>query len=198
MLNQKQDWEIRSRSECCSRCEKGFADNEPFVSRLTFSEEGYGREDFCMACWPQVADEPALSVWHSIFRLPPPPPPETVKRETAESLLRKLVAEDRPEHANTIYILAVMLERRRLLVEKDVQVREDGLKLRIYEYRKTNETFVIPDPELKLAELTHVQEEVVAMLSGSDNPPPAESAETTEAPAESAEAEPATLPQGES
>lgn len=138
------------------------------MSRLSYGEEGYQRADFCMDCWPDVATEPALSIWQSTFRLPPPPPPETVKRETAESLLRKLVADDQEQHRNTIYILAVMLERRRLLIERDVQVREDGLKLRIYEYRKTNETFVIPDPELKLAELTHVQEEVVAMLGGND------------------------------
>lgn len=138
------------------------------MSRLTYGESGYERADYCLDCWSVVSEEPALSIWQSTFRLPPPPPPEAVKRETAESLLRKLVAEDRPEHRNTIYILAVMLERRRLLVERDVQTREDGIKLRIYEYRKTNETFVIPDPELKLIELTHVQEEVVAMLGGNE------------------------------
>lgn len=172
MITQKQDWEIRSRAEACVRCEKPFADGEAFMARLTYGAEGYQRSDFCMACWPEVAGETALSIWQSTFRLPPPPPPETVKRETAESLLRKLVAEDQENHRNTIYILAVMLERRRLLIERDVQVREDGLKLRIYEYRKTNETFVIPDPELKLAELTHVQEEVVAMLGGNEESVP--------------------------
>lgn len=182
LINQKQDWEIRARGEYCARSQKPFADGEPFMSRLTYGEEGYAREDFCMEVWPQVAAEPALSIWQSVFRLPPPPPPETVKRETAESLLRKLIGEDNPAHANTIFILAVMLERRRLLVEKDVQVREDGLKLRIYEYRKTNETFVIPDPELKLAELAHVQEEVIAQLSGNETSaePPAEAAPTSE------------------
>ena len=159
------------------------------MSHLTYGEAGYQRSDFCMDCWPHVASEPALSIWQSTFRLPPPPPPETVKRETAESLLRKLVADDQADHRNTIYILAVMLERRRLLVERDVQVREDGLKLRIYEYRKTNETFVIPDPELKLAELTHVQEEVVAMLGGNEESgqAPDTSAPVESGPAESAE-----------
>ena len=166
MQGQKQDWEIRARGEQCARCEKPFADGESFMSRLTFGEEGYVREDFCMACWADIASEPALSIWQSVFRLPPPPPPEALKKETAESLLRALMAEDEAAHANAIYILAVMLERRRLLVEKDVQVREDGVKLRIYEYRKTNETFVIPDPELRLTELQHVQEEVLALLGG--------------------------------
>lgn len=134
-----------------------------------------------MACWADMTDAPALSIWQSVFRLPPPPPPETLKKETAESLLRKLIADDDLAHANTIYILAVMLERRRLLVEKDVQVREDGVKLRIYEYRKTNELFLIPDPELKLSELEHVQEEVVAMLGGGRSTD--EPAETSEPPA---------------
>jgi len=188
IVQQKQDWEIRGRSESCSRCQKTFADQEEFYSRLTYGEAGYQREDVCSACWVGVASEPALSIWQSVFRLPPPPPPETLKRETAESLLRKLIEEDRPEHANTIYILAVMLERRRLLVERDVQHREDGVKLRIYEYRKTNETFVIPDPELRLAELEHVQEEVVMMLGGH------ESAETAAEPVTTAAAPQTPLP----
>lgn len=182
MITQKQEWEIRARAELCARCEKPFADGEAFMARLTYGENGYQRADYCMECWAIVATEPALSIWQSTFRLPPPPPPETVKRETAESLLRKLVADDQPEHRNTIYILAVMLERRRLLIERDVITREDGMKVRIYEYRKTNETFVIPDPELKLAELTHVQEEVVAMLGGNE-----ESAKATDAQATSPE-----------
>lgn len=188
MINQKQDWDVRARSEACSKCGKPFADLDEFYSRLSFGEEGYKRDDFCTDCWAQVADEPAVSIWQSVFRLPPPPPPETLKKETAESLLRKLMEEDNPAHANTIYILAVMLERRRLLVERDVHVREDGTKLRVYEYRKTNETFVIPDPELKLAELEHVQEEVVAMLGGKDGgngdaPPPAGDAPAGDEPA---------------
>ncbi len=166
MIAQKNDWEIRARSEQCHGCHAPFGDQETFNSRLLFDAAGYRREDYCERCWPQVPEDAGtLSIWQSVFRLPPPPPPETVKRETAESLLRKLLAdEDSPGYANTIYILAVMLERRRILVEKDVQVREDGVKVRIYEYRKSNETFVIPDPELKLAELEEVQEEVVAML----------------------------------
>ncbi len=171
MINQKQDWDVRTRSEACVKCTKPFSDQEEFLSRLFFGEEGYQREDICRACWEAVSAEPALSIWQSVFRLPPPPPPETLRKETAESLLRKLIEEDNAAHANTIYILAVMLERRRLLVERDVLVREDGVKLRVYEYRKTNETFVIRDPELKLAELEHVQEEVVLMLGGGGEQP---------------------------
>jgi hypothetical protein len=57
-----------------------------------------------------------------------------------------------------------MLERKRVLVERDVTLRPDGMKLRIYEHRKTGEMFTIPDPDLRLDEVAAVQEEVNQLL----------------------------------
>lgn len=180
MIEQKQDWDIRERGEQCNGCERPFNDQEKFYSRLTFGPEGYERGDYCETCWEPRKDEEALSVWQSVFRMPPPPPEEPLKKETVESLLRKLMEEGGPGALNTIYILAVMLERRRLLVEKDVKTREDGMKVRVYEHRKTGESFLIPDPELKLSELEQVQEEVVVMLGGEPRNKPAENEEVFE------------------
>jgi len=165
-----QDWDIKQRGEACTGSGQPFADGQRYVSRLLFGEEGYAREDYAEENWNESLAEGALSVWRSTFRLPPPPPEEALKKETAESLLRKFMEEDNPGHANAIYILGVMLERRRILAEKDVQLRDDGTKLRVYEHRKTGETFVISDPGLKLTDLQHVQAEVVALLEG--RPPP--------------------------
>jgi hypothetical protein len=77
-----------------------------------------------------------------------------------------MVAKEDADDTNAIYILAVMLERKRILVEKDVQTREDKTKIRVYEHKKTGETFLVIDPELKLAEIEKVQEEVVGLLGG--------------------------------
>ena len=125
--------------------------------------EGYVRRDFCPACTPP-ADEPALSEWSSPFRAPAPKAPEPLRRETAESLLRELMETDRTDKRNSIFILAVMLERRRVFVEKSVSVQPDGLKIRVYEHRQTGESFVIPDPGLRLAEIEAVQTEVMQLL----------------------------------
>jgi hypothetical protein len=103
-----------------------------------------------------------------VFKLPPPPAPEALKKETAASLLRELMENKDAANQNTIYILAIMLERRRVLAERDVQTRKDGVKIRVYEHRKTGETFLIPDPCLKLSQLNEIQEEVVARLGGRD------------------------------
>lgn len=163
----EQDWDIKARSDACSQCEHEYEDQEPFYSKLTFEEDGYHRSDFCEKCWTPQVQANALSRWRTIYRSPAPPPEPAVKKETAESLLRELIETDRvAEHANTIYILAVMLERRRILVERDVQEREDGTLIRVYEHKKTNEVFMIPDPRLKLTELETVQAEVIALLDG--------------------------------
>lgn len=160
------EWNIREPSATCQICGRAFADREDIFSRLTFGAEGYDRHDCCAGCRPEAQPVEALSAWKSLYRKPAPPPPEPIQRETAESLLRQFMETEDPARRNVIFILAVMLERRRLLVERDVKTREDGLKVRIYEHRKTGETFVVPDPGLRLNELEQVQQEVTTLLGG--------------------------------
>ena len=178
------DWNIQAPANTCAACKKTFDDGEPLYSRLQFGAAGYARQDYCAICWSDPARTGATGVWKSVFRAPPPPPEEPLKKETAESLLRQLMETEDVRHGNAIFILAVMLERRRILAERDVQTREDGVKIRVYEHKKSGETFFIPDPQLKLAALQHVQEEVVALLGGEphkpENQPAAETAQPPE------------------
>lgn len=160
-----QDWNIKRRSAACSRCECAFADGETCFSALRDGEAGFERSDYCEKCWGHPESQDGLfSSWAGEFQAPEPEAPEVLKRETAESLLRRLIEEADPEFENVVYILAVMLERKRLLIERDVRKLEDGSPLRVYERRKTGETFLVHDPQLELDALTHVQEQVAAML----------------------------------
>jgi hypothetical protein len=101
----------------------------------------------------------------------PPPPVETIKRETAESLLRKLIELNDPRYIPAGYILAVMLERKRLLKVKEQMVR-DGQRVFIYEQPATGDVFTIIDPALQLNQLEQVQRDVGALLEHGLNPPP--------------------------
>ena len=89
-----------------------------------------------------------------------------LKKEDAGELLRKLITLDDPAMKNVIYVLAVMLERSKILVERDAKQLDDGLIRRVYEDRKNGDTFVILDPRLRLENLGEVQQQVVALLSG--------------------------------
>jgi len=159
-----ENWHVKKCSPQCAGCDNPFADKEALYSRLSFDEGEYLRHDFCESCWER--DDSGLSSWKTVFVVPPPDREEVVKKESAEALLRRLIAKDDEDDLNAIFILAVMLERKRILVERDVRTSEDRRKLRIYEHRKTGESLVVIDPELKLAELERVQEEVVVLLGG--------------------------------
>lgn len=165
-----QEWDIKARGELCSECTMPFQDRQQYFSALVYGEEGYVRQDFCGRCWMGGKKDATASYsqWQGIFRPPPPPPVEALKKETAESLLRRLIEQDDVTKVNVMYILAIMLERKRILVEKDIQKREDGTKVIVYEHKKTGEVFLIPDPGLQLDQLEHVQIEVVDMLGRHD------------------------------
>ncbi len=174
-----QDWDIRPRSTLCSACEKTFENMESYYSALVFGEEGYERGDFCVACWVgKEAELQPFSSWKGTFILPPEVPDnDPLKKETAESLLRRLIEDENDVNAPVIYILAIMLERKKTLVEKDVKIDEDGTVHRVYEHRESGETFLILDPQLKLDKLQEVQIQVADMLGASDRKTDAENEE---------------------
>ena len=71
--------------------------------------------------------------------------------------------------ANACYVLAAMLERKRVL--KQVKIESRGAtRVLIYEQGSTGDVFVVPDPQLRLDELETVQNEVAQLLRGAAKP----------------------------
>lgn len=179
-----QEWNIKTRSTACSSCQASFADGQPYHTRLVFQEHDYLRGDFCETCWAAAqAAQPGYSSWKGYFKMPPSEPDRRVKKETAETLLRELIESADAGKTSVIYILAVMLERQRVLVEREVRTHDDGSRIVIYEHKKTAETFAITDPKLKLSELDSVQKDIMDLLTTRDTEASAAVA-TAPAPAE--------------
>ena len=165
-------WHIKSRAHQCSISEKDFDDGETFFTALFPDPEsgGYLRLDFSQEAWnsrDEESDNP-FSFWRTIYR-----PPETeakveiVDKEDPESLLTSLIEQDEAHTENTRYILAVMLERKKILIETDSQKTHTGL-LRIYEHRYSGEVFIVKDPQISLDQVAPLQEEVQKLLSPDD------------------------------
>jgi hypothetical protein len=125
---------------------------------------GYERQDLCTECFLKAARDGVFSYWQGEFKMPPPPPPEPIQKDTAESLLRKMIESPDPVHAAARYILAVMLERKRILKHRDTTHEADGKELLVYEHAQTGESFTIPDPKLRLDQLSEVQQQVADLL----------------------------------
>ena len=93
-----------------------------------------------------------------------------VEKLSPEEILVRLVEEDEDHTENTRYILAVMLERQKLLRETDSQRTPNGI-LRVYEHRKTGEVYLIRDPDIPLSQVEAVQNEVFVLLENNGRMP---------------------------
>lgn len=160
-----QEWTIQSRAEKCAATDEPFQDGEYFYTLLFDDKDGLRREDLTEAAWKARNDNiQPFSFWRSKFEVPPPAAPETLGKQTAEDLLRRYMQADTAQLAAARYLLAVMLERKKLLKEVESKTTADGQLTRIYEHTKTGEVFVIPDPQLRLDQIEQVQQEVASLL----------------------------------
>ena len=186
------EWNIQSRSHFCQGCEKPFSDKEHYHTILSDEKHELRRLDICNGCWTskyQSGNERKgfISYWQGVYEAPPPAAPEAIQKENAETLLRKLIELNDPKHGAACFILAVMLERKRILKVKE-QFKSEGRRLFVYEHPKTGDIFTIADPNLQLNQLDEVQRDVANLLEhGLGGPVPAE----TPAAAAPAEAAPA-------
>lgn len=169
------EWNIQSRAAACEACNRPFVDKQPLHTLLFDERAELRRMDICENCWQTQFSDGArerkgfISHWQTVF-LAPAPVVEAIQKDTAETLLRKLIEQNDPQHAPAGYILAVMLERKRILKVKEQFVR-DGQRVFIYEHPKTGDVFTIADPDLRLDQLEQVQRDVAQLLEHGLNPP---------------------------
>ncbi|MGA2748061.1 MAG: hypothetical protein ABSG59_04725 [Verrucomicrobiota bacterium] len=187
------EWNIQSRAHACQSCQRPFADKEPYHTLLFEEKQLYHRLDICPACWQSQHREGAsdrkgfISQWQGVYQAPPASPVDPIQKESAESLLRKLLEANDLRYGPVCYILAVMLERKRVLKVRE-QIRRDDGRVFIYEHAKLGDLFTITDPDLHLNQLEQVQHDTAYLLAHGLNPPPAEP------PVVPASSEPATAP----
>ena len=171
------DWNIQSRAHVCQACGKHFEDKQAYHTLLFDERQDLKRHDVCQPCWQAQFSEGArdrkgfVSYWQGVYEAPPPAPPDLVQKESVESLLRKIMELHDPQYTAASYILAVMLERKRLLKVKE-QFQRDNQRVFIYEHPKSGDLFTIPDPNLQLDQLEQVQHDVARLLEHGLNPPP--------------------------
>ena len=210
------DWNIRSRARACMKCARDFVEKEPvrssilafetplvreiFAERLAEEEKAaaagqpvrphpeYVRLDFCEGCWKGLPKTDWISVWRSPYVPPETAPEDPLKKASPETLLRRLLeADDAETHLAPIYLLAVMLERKRILVERALRTAPDGTLVHVYEHRRSGDVMLIADPRLTDEQVPEVQAEIERLL-GLRPPSPEASSPPPDAPAPEAPA----------
>jgi hypothetical protein len=158
------EWAITHRADACAVTQRPFVPGEYFYTLLYHGADGYRREDLSEEAWQNRNENiQPFSFWKSRYEPLPPKPPEPLAKENAEQLFRRLIGSENPP-PNACYVLAAMLERKRVLKQVKTESRDNDRRVLIYEQPTTGDVFVVPDPQLRLVELETVQNEVSELL----------------------------------
>ena len=172
-------WHVRSRGRECAATQRPFNDGETIITALFPDPEssGYLRRDYGVDGWQtyQETGSAPFSFWRTTYIVAPNNDAAlAAEKLSAEEILQRLVQEDEDHTENARFILAVMLERQKLLRETDSQRTPTGI-IRVYEHRKTGEVFIVKDPDIPLSDIEAVQQEVFILLENNGrSPTPAE------------------------
>lgn len=184
----KTSWQIRKRAKVCSETNVEFEDGESFYTAIFENMEednAFIRKDFSEATWAELSkdfDPKPFSFWRTKYEAPVIETDDPiVKKQTAESLLLSLMEEDKEQTESARFILAVMLERDKVLKEIDTKDTDEA-KFRIYEHRRSGDVLIIRDPQLKLDQVDTVQAEVIALLEGGEASASGDQAESLDGP----------------
>ncbi len=151
------DWEIPGGAVSCAGCGKEFSPGQGHYSFLYQEPKGFRRLDYCPAC-RSGALYPFFSYWKTIR------PEKEKKSLVADEVLLKFFLRlyETQEKKDFLYVLALALERRRIL--KRIGKGEETLELELV---KEKQRFQIPMPELGQEAISGVTEEVGRLLDGS-------------------------------
>ncbi|MFM2221157.1 MAG: hypothetical protein RLZZ553_905 [Verrucomicrobiota bacterium] len=180
-----ESWHIKSRAHQCAVTGNNFADGETIIAAIFPDPESSGwiRKDYSLEGWEQrdTSDGEKFSQWKTIYKAPVAIERVEVTKESPIDLLRRMVDEDEEHTEKVRFILAVMLERQKILVEKDTQAVPSGI-LRVYEHRKEGDVFLIRDPNVALDQVEAMQQEVLELLENHGRKPQASEPIAEEAP----------------
>jgi len=162
-----QQWNIRSRAHQCAVTGRPFDDGERHYTAIYFDPAtgDYTRRDVALDAWKQeIAERKPFSFWRATYeKNVVEAKPELSQKESALDMLQRLVEEGNPATEQARYILAAMLERKRILTPSAEKETEEG-RMIFYENKKTGDLYIIRDPELRLDEIASVQEEIAFQL----------------------------------
>ena len=167
-MSLERQWKLSTRRKVCAHTQEAFEEGQPFHTAIFWNDEAgeFQREDYSEFAWDLIQDDiKPFSFWRSLYEPPGADNKkvDVVNKDDAESILRHMIEENDPETEKTRYLLALMLERKKILVPIDSQQKDDKHYV-IYKRRKTEEIFIVVDPNLEIQEIPMIQEEVFSML----------------------------------
>lgn len=137
------------------------------------SEGGWLRRDICDGCWKEedkkaqfLAEKPEIYfLWKSkIPVVPPKSPADSTVVEKLFEMLRLALAGDSEVQQAEAFILAMLLKRKKKLIERKEFKPAGGVSCLLYEDTDTQEIFSVPKVGLEKLEVHKIQDQIQKSL----------------------------------
>lgn len=163
--------EIPIRNKVCSKGQEPLQPNMEYYSILVEGENGFARQDYCLACWEkekQGGSTKMISHWKAHV------PNKTKngdedeaskldKQERALHFLKKSLQENSVEAEREAFVLALYLARQRILYLRQ-EIKQDGQRIQLYEHADTEEMIPVKRVDLSAQHLKKTQESLAEKL----------------------------------
>jgi len=154
--------EIPRPSRTCSVSSREFRPNEPFFSVLTGEQNDFVRKDISTEHWTGPPQE-FFGWWKSPVKHVAEHVPQQVSGETLQEMFDRLVAQS--GEADTLYILTLLLLRRKLLRYERENADEQGNRmLEVYVFH-SNMTYQVPIAMPSHERLEEIQQQFATLTN---------------------------------
>jgi hypothetical protein len=156
-------YNIGRKQETCVSCGKEFADGEEVISCVFREGDGIGRADLCTTCWAEGGAPEHFSSWRR--KVEKEAAPRRFDGRAALELFRVLVDSEEQQDADTAYILALLLMRKKIF-ELVRAGSEEGVKTMVLKLRSGAEEFRVVDRSLTEDRLEEVKNRLESIFEG--------------------------------
>ena len=156
-------YRIGKGQTACTVCGREFEDGEEVYSCVYSGEESLERGDICQECWDAGKAPEHISSWKR--RIEKKEPPRRFDRKAALDLFRVLVDSEETRDADTAFILAVLLMRKKVF-ELERSGTENGKKIMILRLKGSSDEFKVQNRELDDERLNEVKDNLESIFEG--------------------------------
>lgn len=159
-------YRIGKGQEACAACGREFPDGEEVISCVYPEKDSLGRADLCPSCWEEGKAPEHISSWrHTVQKKTPP---RKFDLKAALELFRVLADSEEHRDADTAYILALLLLRKKVF-ELARAGMEKGAKVMILKLRGGEEEFRVAGLDLTDERVEQVKANLESIFEGGES-----------------------------
>lgn len=165
-------YDVPQRSRHCALQKEELAEGTDYYSLLTEEDEGFQRQDFCVACWKASASSIAEDAtkkqiyWKARVPLRVRFSDKSLRRDEKALLLLKEICREEGEEAQVeSYVLALLLARKKRLQLRQELKGDSGDTVLFYEATASEEMFCVRKLDVAKIDSSAVQRRIAAKLA---------------------------------